>query len=416
VAASVGLSARATVTPKLLQKMIWSGANLSSYEEAAESMQELAEQPISARRIRRQVEAIGEARVAERERQVESLKTMTLQERRTGSSTAQAPELAVVMMDGGRYQRRDHFGQNDLPEEKTRHKHWRESKVGCLLSMESDIHSNDPCEQIPDSFAHASVVREIAKMAEKQGSEEVSAAEAHEKLEDVQAEASDDRTDYESPTLLARDVVASGQSSDVFGWQLESRARQLNFPSAARQAFVADGAKTNWRIQRVHFPNATPIADLIHALSYAWGAAEAVGGRDVYSRWAQLIWQGGVQQVIAELTDHQGRLGKPPSDAASSDPRQRLHRALTYFRNNASHMNYPEYRRDGLPITSSHIESTVKLINRRIKGSEKFWLRAASECVLQLRADFLSDSQPIKPFWTRWQADQSGSNHYQIAS
>ena len=90
---------------------------------AAESMQELAEQPISARRIRRQVEAIGQARLTERENQVESLKAMTSQERRAGSSAVEAPKLAVVMMDGGRYQRRDHFGEKNLPEERIRHKH-----------------------------------------------------------------------------------------------------------------------------------------------------------------------------------------------------------------------------------------------------------------------------------------------------
>ena len=379
---------------------------------AAESMQELAEQPISARRIRRQVEAIGQARLSERENQVESLKAMTFQERHTGSSAVDAPKLAVVMMDGGRYQRRDHFGEKNLPEERIRHKHWRESKVGCLLSMESDIHSSDPCEEIPDCFVHASAVREIAKIAEKQGSEEVLADEAPCALV---ARESDQPDRYKPPKLLSRDVVASGQCSDAFGWQLEARARQLDFPSATRQAFVADGAKTNWRIQREHFPNATPIADLIHALSYAWGAAQAVGGDGLYPKWSQLIWQGDVKQVIAELTNQQTTLGKPSQDAAPSDPRYRLHRALTYFTNNANHMNYPEYRRDSLPITSSHIESTVKLINRRIKGSEKFWLKTASERVLQLRADHLCDSKPLKPFWLRWQANQTGSNHYQTA-
>ena len=390
--------------------MIWAGANLSSYEMAAESMQELAEQSISARRIRRQIETIGGARVTESEDSIETLKAMTFQERRTGSSAVEAPSLAVVMMDGGRYQRRDHFGQEDLPEESTRHKHWRESKVGCLLSMESLTHSSDPCEQIPDCFMHASAVREIAKIAEKQGPEEVFPGGT---LEASRVESPG--TDYKPPELLARDVVASGQCSDTFGWHLEARARQLNFPSAARQAFVADGAKTNWRIQREHFPHATPIADLIHALSYAWGAAQAVGGDGVYARWAQLIWQGDAQQVIVELADQQTTLGKPPKDTSPSDPRYRLHRALTYFTNNAAHMNYPQYRRDGLPITSSHIESTVKLINRRIKGSEKFWLKAASECVLQLRADYLCDSKPLKSFWLRLQADQTGANHYQTA-
>jgi len=393
--------------------MVWAGANLSSYKMAEESLQELAEQPISARRIRRQIETIGEARVAEREHQVESLGAMTFQARRGGSSAVEAPQLAVVMMDGGRYQRRDRFGQETVPEENTRHKHWRESKVGCLLSMQSDVHANDPCPRIPDCFMHASAVREIAKVSEKQGPEEAFPNAA---IETVRAETSGPCSDdYEPPELLTRDVIASGQSSDGFGWHLEARAWQLNFPSASRQAFVADGAKTNWRIQREHFPKATPIADLIHALSYAWGAAQAVGG-DVYSRWAQAIWQGNVKGVIAELADHQARLGKPPDDAASSDPRQRLHRTLVYFTNNASHMNYPAYRKQGLPITSSHIESTVKLINRRIKGSEKFWLKPASECVLQLRADHLCDSKPLTSFWTRWHADQTGSNHYQTAS
>jgi len=380
---------------------------------AQESLQELAERPISARRIRRQVEAIGEARVVEREHQVELLKAMTFDDRRRGSSAVEAPKLAVVMMDGGRYQRRDRFGQENLPEENTRHQHWRESKVGCFLLMQSDVHASDPCPRIPDGFVHASAVREIAKVAEKQGPEEPFGREA---IDLATAEASGScGHDYQPPKLLKREVIASGQAADAFGWHLESRAWQLNFPSASRQAFVADGAKTNWRIQREHFPKATPIADLMHALSYAWGAAQAVGG-DVYGNWAQAIWQGDVQQVVAELADHQTRLGKPPSDAASTDPRQRLHRALVYFTNNASHMNYPAYRKAGLPLTSSHIESTVKLINRRIKGSEKFWLKPASECVLQLRADHLCESKPLTAFWTRWQADQTGSNHYQTAS
>ena len=108
-----------------------------------------------------------------------------------------------------------------------------------------------------------------------------------------------------------------------------------------------------------------------------------------------MLWTTHVKQVIAELTGHQTHLGKPPCDAASNDPRKRLHRALTYFTNNASHMYYPEYHSQGLPLTSSHIESKVKLINCRIKGTETFWLREDSECVLQLRADYLGLSDLV---------------------
>ena len=89
---------------------------------------------------------------------------------------------------------------------------------------------------------------------------------------------------------------------------------------------------------------------------------------------------------------------------------------MTYFTNHQTRMNYPRYRRLGLPLTSSHIESTIKQVNRRIKGSEKFWCRSGAEAVLQLRADFLSDTKPLDSFWLRWQAQQTGSNRYQTAA
>ena len=79
-------------------------------------------------------------------------------------------------------------------------------------------------------------------------------------------------------------------------------------------------------------------------------------------------------------------------------------------------MNYPEYRRLGLPLTSSHIESTIKQVAHRVKGSEKFWLRSTSEAILQLRADYLSDSTPLASFWLRHQASQTGINAYRQAT
>jgi len=96
--------------------------------------------------------------------------------------------------------------------------------------------------------------------------------------------------------------------------------------------------------------------------------------------------------------------------------RVRVHRALTYYEYHQSRMNYPEYRRLRLPLTSSHIESTIKQINRRVKGSEKFWLQSTSEAVLQLRADYLSDSAPLGSFWLRHQARQTGANTYTQAT
>jgi len=59
--------------------------------------------------------------------------------------------------------------------------------------------------------------------------------------------------------------------------------------------------------------------------------------------------------------------------------------------NNEKRMNYPHYRRLGLPISSAAVESTIKQVNRRVKGSEKFWASGGAEAMLQLRAAYLSE-------------------------
>jgi hypothetical protein len=41
----------------------------------------------------------------------------------------------------------------------------------------------------------------------------------------------------------------------------------------------------------------------------------------------------------------------------------------------------------GLPITSRHIESTIKQINRREKGTAEFWSEGGADSLLQLSAD-----------------------------
>ena len=392
------------MTTKVLQKVVWAGANNSSYPLATEALLQLAEVRLSPKQVRRLVGQVGRARLAERDEAVAHLREMTLPKRRAGNRAAEPPSLAVVSMDGGRYQRRDNF--RNEPTRQEGGKHWRETKVGCLLSMESEVHQSDPAAEFPEWLASSKAVAELAKISEKAAADDVS-SEADPSL------VSDATERYEPPKLLSREVLASGVEAEEFGWQLEARAWQLGFPAAGRQAFVADGLAANWTIQRRHFPHATPILDLMHALSYACSAAVAVGAS--YRQWAEWIWQGNVAAVIAALTLEQQRLGPPPKGAPADDPRERVDRALTYYTNNRLRMAYPQYRQQGLPLTSSHMESTVKQLNQRIKGTEKFWQLDSGEAVLQLRADTLSGTRPLEGFWRRWQARQNGSNRYQTA-
>jgi hypothetical protein len=105
-------------------------------------------------------------------------------------------------------------------------------------------------------------------------------------------------------------------------------------------------------------------------------------------------------------------LGPAPADASETDPRAIVAGTLTYLRNQQSRMNYPEYRKLGLPLTSSPMESTVKQINYRMKGTEKFWTRGGGEALSQLRADQLSDTAPLDVYWARRARQASGVRSY----
>jgi hypothetical protein len=136
----------------------------------------------------------------------------------------------------------------------------------------------------------------------------------------------------------------------------------------------------------------------------------------VYERWIQWVWSGLVDKVIAELAERQTALGLPAKDEAEGSPRAVVARALTYLQNNQARMRYDAYRRQGLPLTSSYVESAVKQINYRVKGTEKFWNEAGAEELLQLRADYLSDDSVMEAYWQRREATETGQNRYRRVS
>lgn len=78
---------------------------------------------------------------------------------------------------------------------------------------------------------------------------------------------------------------------------------------------------------------------------------------------------------------------------------------------NRERMDYPEYRRLGLPVSSAPVESTIKQINRRLKGSEKFWLTGGAEAMLQLRAAQLSDDGRWARNWLRSRPHRAAGAH-----
>jgi hypothetical protein len=107
-----------------------------------------------------------------------------------------------------------------------------------------------------------------------------------------------------------------------------------------------------------------------------------------------------VSEVIEALRVWQDRLGQPLKDeeVKQFDPRRLVAEALSYLKNNQQRMDYPRYRQEGLPITSSLVESLVGEFNSRVKARNKFWNRAeaaGAETILQVRAAVLSDDDRL---------------------
>jgi hypothetical protein len=94
-----------------------------------------------------------------------------------------------------------------------------------------------------------------------------------------------------------------------------------------------------------------------------------------------------------------GKMGLPPSDAPENDRRAVVARALNYVANNYDRIDYPRYRKQGLPCSSAPVEAAVKQFCRRVKGSEKFWVKNGAEAVLQVRAAYLSQDGRAERFW-----------------
>jgi hypothetical protein len=405
----LGIAPDDTVSPGVLRKVVYAGSHASSFQQANKDLNEEAELDISDQRIMRATKRIGQERVAQRDAATKVWAELPLPEQQT-SPKEQVPQLACVEMDGGRLQIRD---RNASEEERQRTKKagfWREDKVGCLLSMASVVSEEDPCPQIPKTLIDLGRMRKISR--------EIKGFCVPDEEESTREEAVSQRRACQ-PEVLVRSVVATREDIHAFGKQLAAAAWQRGFAAAPRKAFVGDGQDANWAVWRRHFSHYTPILDFIHAICYVFAAA--VAGRPlresgaIYCEWAQWVWSGEVQRVIEALRVRQQELGLPEKDEEES-PRCKVADALRYLQNQKSRMHYDQYRREGLPITSSHIESTIKQINRRVKGTEKFWSKGGAEALLQLAADYLSETNPLATFWRERPGRATGQRHYQAAA
>jgi hypothetical protein len=194
-------------------------------------------------------------------------------------------------------------------------------------------------------------------------------------------------------------------------------AQRRGFYQAVFRAFLGDGQAWNWTLHKTHFADFVPITDFVHPLGYVYDAARVLAPHDpwpVYLAASTACWQGRVADFLSDLRAWQVEHPVAPDEQLpDDDPRAIVQSVRTYLQNNQSRMNYPEYRRAGLPVSSAAIESLIKEINYRVKGTEKFWNRPnGAEHILQVRAAALSDDERL----STWILNRPGSYFHRAST
>lgn len=380
-------------SPALLQKVVSQGGRYA-FGEAAHNLRELAGVQISGQHVLRLTERIGQEWVARRDQELAAFEQGLLPR-----LYAEPPQAAVVLLDGGRVQTRAEPAPPGVHEPA-----WQEPKYGCLLSLKHREYSEDPQPDPPAKFLNRTEVPRLVQELQR-----VRAA-AQQRSADGQVKAKGSpavvRRRKRVNRWLVRTVVATMAGVKEFGQQIALEVYKRGLDLARRKGCLGDGQASNWTVYEEHLRRLgfVAILDFLHLLTYLYAAAQAVGGTEAqrwlrYRQWLTWAWQGKREKLLVALQEACATVGEAPPEAAETDARRIVAKAAQYVLNNIEKMDYPRYRKMGLPISSAPVESLIKQFNKRIKGTEKFWRRTALEAVLQVRAAQLSQDGREQRLW-----------------
>ena len=315
-----------------------------SFEKASRLLGTLGGLTISAKRAQLMTERVGKALLEEIRAATQQF--MKPAGRRSAEPSPFDPRLLVVSMDGGRV-----LTRQGHPDQK-----WKEDKVGV-------VYDAIPCPE--------------------------------------QAQVK-----YHGPSPLTRSVLGTMESWETLGDRLSALAHARGYGRAAQRVCIGDGAATVRSLKNRCFPDAVFILDWAHAVGHLHQTAQAAFGPGPQAvAWAERqedrLWNGRLTPLIAQIARLSRQAGAPPKNASDADPRRILANNLLYFQTNRSAMNYPAFRQNGWPLGSGIIESTIKQVGKRLKGTEKHWNVSGAECTLQVIAHMISGDRRGDDFWKR---------------
>ena len=165
------------------------------------------------------------------------------------------------------------------------------------------------------------------------------------------------------------------------------------FQHAPRQVVLGDGAAWIWNFADEHLPDAIQIMDIFHAQQHLCDAAKAIfgPGTDLADQWGKQrrdeLTDGRFDALLAALRDH------APSCIEAK-------RTLDYFSNNRNKMRYPDFRAQGLCVSSGVLEGACRsVIAQRLKNGGMHWTVNGANAVIALRCAIRSNR--FDDFWER---------------
>jgi len=312
-----------------------------SFEKAARLLRNLASLPISAKRVQLITERVGKAL-----REEAQARTERFLARLAPQGMATRAALMVVSVDGGRVQTR----QED-PREK-----WKEDKAGV-------VYDAWPCPEQPG-------------------------------------------IEYEGPPPKTRSVCATMESWECLGNRLSALANARGYGRALQRVCLGDGARAIRSLKDRCFSDAVFLLDWAHAVGPLHQIAQAAfGSGEKAESWHECqkdhLGQGRLSKILSEIGRLCRRAGPPPKHATENDSRRILANNLHDFKTNRAAMNYPAFRKNGWPLGSGIIESTIKQIGKRLKGTEKHWNLDGADKTLHVIAQLIADDGAWNDFWNR---------------
>ena len=290
--------------------------------------------------------------------------------------------LTVVFVDGGRARPRDEDAGAGVHNERR-----REDEIARPRTMTAGDHSTDPCPELPACFRGPILGPAASPPIPPDIPEDF------ESFLDAPPVPPDPALRWR-PKPAVRTRVGTMQPPEEFRWMVPAEAKRRHFFTAKEKAFAADGSNGDWTLRERHFPDFVPILDFAHAAEYPHAAAKAIDSATPGREWARDPWRGRGGRGIASPRAAPDRRGIGVETLDEKDALFASQRAWVHPSNASDELDYPRYRREGLPATSSLIESRIEEFDGRLKGGEKFWCEGNAEAMLELVCRTLREDGP----------------------